>query len=529
MSETVAPVPNPPEAAPAAAPSVSEREIEIKLVGDPARMERAVQWLAENGAQLWPRATNLYSTYFDTEDEALRAADMALRVRKVRSRHVLTFKWRNPDASNRFERGEVEVRLPGSEPDINLLGEVAAARIREICGDSPLLPRFTTEIKRRVADLRAGLSTIEVAIDRGKVIAGEHHETIEEIEFELVEGELGDVLDLAVRISDACGLMLGAQTKSERGYLLASQKGPKAVRAGDMALADDAATEHLIGAILGDTVEQFVANWPAFLEAGQAEAVHQMRVSLRRLRAAIKLFQREFPCSEFARFEQRARDIASAMGPARDMDAFIDLVESGPQAALPNDAHFAGLIEGARKRRMEGYAQVREVLFSPATTRFVLELHALALRRSWRGALDVSGLGKLSEPAAVFAGRTLERLHKRARKRGKDLEHLTPEDRHRLRIAFKDLRYAAEFFAPLYSHKSTRQFTRTLGGLQDVFGAYNDTISAHAIVAALETANGPMDRAAGLVLGWCARGAAEAETHLAESWKSFRKVDKFWE
>ncbi|MDF2118019.1 CYTH and CHAD domain-containing protein [Roseiarcaceae bacterium H3SJ34-1] len=529
MSETAAPNPGSPEAGPVAAPSVSEREIEVKLVGDSARMERAVQWLAENGAQLWPRATNLYSTYFDTENEALRAADMVLRVRKVRSRHLLTFKWRNPDASNPFERGEVEVRLPGPEPDISLLGEAAADRIREICGDSPLLPRFTTEIKRRVADLRAGLSTIEVAIDRGKVIAGEHQENIEEIEFELVEGELGDVLDLAVRISDACGLTLGAQTKSERGYLLASQKGPKAVRAGAMSLAEDAATEHLIGAILGDTVEQFVANWPGFLQAELPEAVHQMRVGLRRLRAAIKLFQREFPCSEFARFEQRARDIASAMGPARDMDAFIDLVETGPQAALPNDAHYAGLLEGAAKRRTEGYGHVRDILLAPATTRFVLELHALTLRRSWRGALDVAGLGKLSEPAPVFAARTLERLHKRARKRGKDLEHLTPEDRHRLRIAFKDLRYAAEFFAPLYSQKSARQFTRTLSSLQDVFGAYNDTISAHAIVAALETANGPMDRAAGLVLGWCARGAAEAETHLAESWKSFRKVEKFWE
>jgi len=332
-----------------------------------------------------------------------------------------------------------------------------------------------------------------------------------------------------VRISDACGLTLGPQTKSERGYLLAAQKRPKAVRAGAMALAEGAATEHLIGAILGDTIEQFVANWPGFLQAEQPEAVHQMRVALRRLRAAIKLFQREFPCSEFARFEQRARDIASAMGLARDMDAFIDLVESGPQAALPNDAHFAGLLEGAARRRMEGYAQVREVLLAPATTRFVLELHALTLRRSWRGALDVTGLGKLSEPAPVFAARTLERLHKRARKRGKDLEHLTPEDRHRLRIAFKDLRYAAEFFAPLYSQKSARSFTRTLGGLQDVFGAYNDTISAHAIVAVLEEANGPMDRAAGLVLGWCARGAAEAEAHLADSWKSFRKLDKFWD
>lgn len=523
-TDTVAPAPD----TVAEAPQTVGREIEIKLTGDTRQIVDACDWLARNGAAFRPRAANLHSVYFDTADERLRAAGMALRVRKVRGRHVLTFKWRSDDAATAFERGEAEARLAGPEPDIDALGADTAALIRGVCGEAPLEQRFTTELKRRDAVALPGLSSIKVAVDRGHVFAGDRSVEVEEIEFELADGDIGDLIDLAARLTDACGLRLGSRTKSERGYALAAGELPQCVKALPLTLADDAATEVAMGSILIAAVEQFVANWPGLLEAELPESVHQMRVALRRLRAAIKLFQREFPCADFAILERRAADIASAMGQARDMDAFTALVQDGPGNTLKDDADFGPLLESAAVRRFEGYEKVRAVLLDPMTTGFVLELYSFVLRRGWRGALDVEALGRLSMPAQTFANETLDRLHKRVRKRGKDLERLTVDERHRLRIAFKDLRYAAEFFTALYPHKAgAKSFIRSISKLQDVFGAYNDTITAHTIVAALE-GEGTIDAAAGMVLGWCARGAADAETHLAASWKTFRKLEKFW-
>jgi CHAD domain-containing protein len=58
---------------------------------------------------------------------------------------------------------------------------------------------------------------------------------------------------------------------------------------------------------------------------------------------------------------------------------------------------------------------------------------------------------RLTEPARLFARETLERLHKRALKRGRQLSQKAPEERHKVRIALKHIRYAAEFFSFFFS------------------------------------------------------------------------------
>ena len=62
-----------------------------------------------------------------------------------------------------------------------------------------------------------------------------------------------------------------------------------------------------------------------------------MKVSMRRLRAALAMFNRFFPCSEFLALRAEARRIASAMGQARDWDVFLDHVRSGPGVGFAGD------------------------------------------------------------------------------------------------------------------------------------------------------------------------------------------------
>jgi len=74
-------------------------------------------------------------------------------------------------------------------------------------------------------------------------------------------------------------------------------------------------------------------------------------------------------------------------------------------------------------------------------------LRAFLARRAWRSALSGAELLRLTEPARLFARETLERLHKRALKRGRQLSQKAPEERRKVRIALKHIRYAAEFFS----------------------------------------------------------------------------------
>jgi triphosphatase len=78
------------------------------------------------------------------------------------------------------------------------------------------------------------------------------------------------------------------------------------------------------------------------------------------------------------------------------------------------------------------------------------------------------------------AASELRRRWKIILKRGKHLDKLEPQRRHRLRIQTKKLRYAAEFFASAFQKSKRRQenFVKTLEKLQDALGDLND-IAVH--------------------------------------------------
>lgn len=72
------------------------------------------------------------------------------------------------------------------------------------------------------------------------------------------------------------------------------------------------------------------------------------------------------------------------------------------------------------------------------------------------------------------------------KRRGRHLDDLDPEERHRVRIAAKKLRYGAEFFAPLFPGKKAGKrhgaFGKALSDLQDHLGALNDIATGHELM-----------------------------------------------
>ena len=99
---------------------------------------------------------------------------------------------------------------------------------------------------------------------------------------------------------------------------------------------------------------------------------------------------------------------------------------------------------------------------------------------------------------------------------GRTSSNCRPRQRHRLRIALKKLRYATEFFEALY-RKSTRPYLAALKDLQDGLGHLNDVAVAQGLARQPRRRRRPErrwrrpQRAAGLVLGWHARGVADLE------------------
>ena len=119
---------------------------------------------------------------------------------------------------------------------------------------------------------------------------------------------------------------------------------------------------------------------------------------------------------------------------------------------------------------------------------------------------------------------------------------MSQEGRHEVRIALKKLRYAVDFFEGVFDEERTRKFFKKLARLQEDLGGMNDVMAAEALLARLigVTADGGVEPiapsasqaklvfAAGRVLGWHRRRAAEIDARLIKDWHAFVRAKPFW-
>lgn len=508
------------------------REVEIKFRADQAAMQQLLSSSVLKAASLSP-PKDFVSVYFDTAEKHLQAQGIALRMRKKgRAAPVMTLKWDGPAAYGPFSRGEVEVPCPGGVPDLQLLGPDAAKRVSDAVGNRPLDPVFETRVKRRTAILRHGHSELEIALDDGVIIAGEARLPVTEVEIELKSGNMHDLLACAALLSREAALRLDFEAKSEKGYRIAGGDLPRPQKAAKLDLPRTATFDDLLAAVMSNTLEHFVSNWATLRESDAPESIHQLRVALRRMRSALGVFRRVIKLPELEDIRQEAKRIASALGPARECDAFRQNALGGPfqkNSQLLKGA--TALLEAVEARRVQSYAAARLLMEDAATTQFVLAVQGFIFRRAWRTALAAEDLGLLTSEGRLFGAAVLDRLMRRAVKRGRHLRTMTDEERHELRIVLKNLRYSVEFFGSLFEDgKTLRAFLKLVAELQEDLGAHNDAATSQSFIETLDLpAEGDTQFASGYLLGWYRHATAVADLHLVEKWKSFKKADLFWE
>ncbi len=275
-----------------------------------------------------------------------------------------------------------------------------------------------------------------------------------------------------------------------------------------------------------------------FLDTRDPEALHQIRVALRRLRSAFTLFRPLFSADPAAAtLRDEIKRVTEPFGRARNLDVFLDETLAPEIERRPEEAglHDLRALIGAERERAT--AAVLAILDSAAWRGLIFDLVAWIEAGPWRRTE-----GARSRPAEDFAAEVLERLRRRIKRRGRHLDRLEPEERHRVRIDAKKLRYGAEFFAGLYaegkSRKRHKAFVAALAALQDHLGALNDIATAHDIGAGLippdrRTADGFPDPAAALFSAGLVAADVEARTltllkAAAQAHETLLDVRPFW-
>lgn len=507
----------------AASGAQAAREFEIKLEFDSADRALIESHPLLRAAQ--PEKETLVSVYFDTHDLALRKAEMVLRVRKAGGRYVQAIKGMD-GAAQLFDRPEWEQETSGLDPDLTHIAGTPLAAALDGHGLADLHPLFRTRIERVVYRLPSNATDVELAIDQGEIEADSQWSPVHEVELELKQGEAKELFRLARRLAATIPLRLAVKTKAERGYELAGSAQAGAEKAKPVHLDPNMACHAAFRAIGENCLRQIVAN-ERIVGTGEAEGLHQMRIGLRRLRAAIAVFAKMTGDSEQERIKAELRWITNELGPARDLDVFAaDILKPLAKDGDHGEAH-----RTFTEARAKAYTAATSSIGSDRFRTALLDVAEWIEVGPWT--VD-EGLAKRRERSvAKHAAKRLARMRNYVRDKGEDLRELDPKRRHKLRISAKNLRYAIEFFAGLFPNgeKAKRREAQlsALKCMQDELGALNDLAQREALGREMLAAGGgDLDPRAAKLLAADETEIGRRLDRAEEAYASFVKSKSFW-
>ncbi|WP_341890244.1 CYTH and CHAD domain-containing protein [Variovorax sp. YR752] len=493
-------------------------EIELKFQVPAARRDAVAAAVAGRAAA--PVVLRLQAAYFDTEARDLANREIALRLRREGPRWVQTLKAASGDTLARHEHNVVRPQR-GAEPpalDPSLHDGTPAGdslrRLLDTLPGSPLRCQYRTDVRRSVRTLRVRGAVLELAFDRGTIAAGDRSLPLCELEIELLRGEPAALLATARSWVLRHGLWLDTRSKAERGTLLAAgQDRAPARKAKTVTLTDDAHLADAYRAVLRECLQQVVVNASQVASGDFGdEHVHQLRVGLRRLRTALRLFESDGGVAALA---EPAAALFRALGAARDAAAV-----AGPlRAQLAQALAATGLALDAPVLPSGEVADPAVLVRAPAAQALLLDVMAQTLPPPAPAADALP-----DEPAAAHLTRRLNRWHRSVAAAAAGFGALDDEGRHRLRRQVKRLRYGVEFAQGLWGAKKVARYLRALSALQERLGALND------VTVALDALRGgdPRDPATLFALGWLAARRAELIAACAPELKRFAAVRRPW-
>jgi inorganic triphosphatase YgiF len=441
----------------------------------------------------------LVSTYFDSANHKLKRQGLSLRIRQIQDKTIQTVK---SSESGHIGRGEWEAEVRGSSPDFE---KAADSPLHKFAGKKlqrKLKPAFKTVVRRTTMPLRADQAEIELAIDRGDIVAGRRRVRLSEVELELKRGGLADLFRLARIIERRTGAELFLPSKAERGYDLARRTTTLVRFAEPVVFTADAEVAGALKAIVHSTVRHFADNADA-VRALDAEGLHQMRVGLRRTRAAISLFGEILRPASTDRIKSELKWLTDELAPGRELDVFV---QERIDPALRGDMAKRGgraLRREFETRRRAAFMRARAAINSSRYRRLLIDL------LEWLET-GVAPRAEGQEPIEDFAADVLRRRLRKICKDGEHLDALSARERHKLRIKIKKLRYGLEFFDSLIKGKRDRKqaakLSKKLKALQGALGSLND-LAAHRDMVRDAALHAPLRHrrarafVAGLILG----------------------------
>jgi len=460
---------------------------EVEWQFDASDLNAIETWLLacplDSGVAVSPSSTDhLTDTYYDTDDWRCHRAGFALRVRQYDDQIEATLKAfkSQTEIPGLRSRREITQHLD-AEGLTNLQGLMkgkgaVSDRLRLIVGSYILRPMFDVQTHRKSFDLlleppkglEPSVRLGEVTLDDTTITAGEKQAKLTRVEIEMKPNMIKRLQPFVDEMRTACNLQPASASKFGTGMALGNYNPTFTLDLGSLIINSDSSLGDVAFAVMRKHFIAFLAREPLARLGEDSEAIHDMRVATRRLRAAMSLF-RTILSPRFERVRDELKWIAQTLGEARDLDVQITQLSGWTQDR--------SLINVLIKEREQAQAKLLEALDSKRYRQLIRVLTEL-LKRGAMNRVEAKARAVESAPPLI-AGRW-KRFCKAAD--GVTLDS-SAEEYHGVRIRVKRLRYAVEFFSDLYGEAAQELIARFVV-VQDILGAHQD---AHVAMPRLRT------------------------------------------
>ena len=508
-------------------------EFELKFVADAesvARLRKSEKLKAQTVGHV--RTRRLVSTYHDTPDDRLFSAGIAWQIKRNGRTWLQTVA---PFNGHGAIHSSVEARIRTPDADTHAVHDPKIAEaIKDVLkSQTTLAPRVATQITRTARRLMMPKGDIvELALDTSDVVAGEAHDRTFEVELALRVGTPESLIEIARALAADMPLELSLVSAAERGFRLLKGKPPG--KAPWIILPREASSAEALSTILSSCLRHIALHAAEARRSDSSETIHQIRVSLRRLRAVLSDYARIYECQELKALADRARDLAFLLSPARDLDVFLSDILLPARAFVTYPEAVDKLAENAQARRKAAWATARAAIDHAEYRLFLIDVAEVAVCGVPHFPADRPMPS--ANPARALAGEVLDRALHKVKQVGDRLNELTTEERHDFRKRLKKLRYPAEFFASLFEAKGIKKFFACLSDLQDDLGSLNDVATARELLQEMVHALAGDDAAyeprlamvAGEIIGWHSCKAERGLKRVAKHWAKFEDAPRFW-
>jgi triphosphatase len=507
-------------------------EFELRFAADEKSLSRLRRNAELKAMTVGPVRTRREArTYHDTPDSRLFAGGITWAVKRQGRGWAQAIQakngglWHEPAA-------EAPLNEPAPNPGVVFDADLAG-KVKSLLKGKELAPRVETEIRRTERRLMTpGGDIVDLVLRTGEVTAGDAKDQCYEVELDLKAGTPASVFEIARPLAKELPLTVSLEDAADHGFRLL--KGGPPGKAPWLVLPADASAAEALTAILAACLKHIGLHAADACACHRSEAIHQIRVGLRRMRAALGAYAHAFGSDELRALGHRARDLASALAPARDYDVFIEDVLGAANDVVSTPEALARLTQVVEERRKAAWRDACAALAGPDYRLFLLDAAKIAVC-GFTAASDAKPPAAM--PARELAADVLGRRLGKVRNLAERLGELSVEERHELRKELKKLRYPSEFFASLFDAKGVKRYFVSLTALQDDLGQLNDLATARTLLQDVVHELGEAESreefarvalTAGEIIGWHAQKSDKAMKRIAKHWAKFDSAGAFW-